>query len=368
MKKHTYIAKMQLQQIKSLKANMETNEAVMQEDFSENFAIKHQNEIMSAHWVSHGITLFTAILYQANESTSYVVVSDVLQHDKYAVYCFNNAILNHYISVLGRKLEHLHVFSDGAASQFKNRFTLSTILNPKQLHESIQDMDWSFFASAHGKGPVDGLGGTMKRTVWRRIMQGRAVINNAKDFAQVAKEACPSINVIVIGADAVSECKSSLETKWQSNPPATIPQTHQMHYARAINAHVLEVSDISPFLGSVAKFTEARIFESETESENQPEPEQMPPDPDATKSPEDDLSFNVTIGCYVVVEYDSIYYPGVVEEVCRKQYLVSVLEPCRGGWQWPRRRDAIWYSRIIKTLSSPRPVNSRGLYVFNEAF
>jgi len=150
----------------------------------------------------------------------------------------------------------------------------------------------------------------------------------------------------------------------ECNPPATIPQTHQMHYAHAINAHVLEVSDISPFLGSVAKFTEARIFETETESENQPKPEQMPPDPDATKSPEDDLSFNVTIGCYVVVEYDSIYYPGVVEEVCRKQYLVSVLERCRGGWQWPRQRDAIWYSRIIKTQSSPRPVNSREDYMF----
>jgi len=176
-------------------------------------------------------------------------------------------------------------------------------------------MDWSFSASAHGKGPVDGIGGTMKRTVWRRIMQGQADINDVKDFAQVAKEACPSINVIVIGADAVSECKSSLETKWQSNPPATIPQTHQMHYAHAINAHVLEVSDVSPFLGSVAKFTEAQIFESETESENQPEPEQMPPDPDATKSPEDDLSFNVTIGCYVVVEYDSIYYLGVASSL-----------------------------------------------------
>lgn len=29
-----------------------------------------------------------------------------------------------------QNIKHLHIFSDGAVSKFKNRFTLSTILNP----------------------------------------------------------------------------------------------------------------------------------------------------------------------------------------------------------------------------------------------
>ena len=93
---------------------------------------------MSAHWVSHGVTLFTAILFQANDATSYVVVSDELQHDKYAVYCFNKAILHQYTSVSGRHIDYLHIFSDGAASQFKNRYTLSTILDPTQYMRRLK--------------------------------------------------------------------------------------------------------------------------------------------------------------------------------------------------------------------------------------
>ena len=40
---------------------------------------------MSAHWVTNGVTLFTAVLNTKDGSKSYVVVSDDLHHDKFAV-------------------------------------------------------------------------------------------------------------------------------------------------------------------------------------------------------------------------------------------------------------------------------------------
>ena len=257
VKKHSFLAKVQLQQIKDLKTKLSENEAIMQEDFSENFSIKQQDEIMSAHWVTEGVTLFTAVIYQSGGSTSYVIVSDELHHDKYAVFCYNKAILNHYSSELCKTVTQLHVFSDGAASQFKNRYTLSTILQPQLIHNN---MDWSFFATAHGKGPVDGVGGTVKRAVWRRILQKRVVVNTAQDFAEVARNSCPNVAVIFVGKKEVGECKAQLEAVWQSKPPVAIKQTHHIHYARACNAAVLEVSDISPFTDSVTpEFREAHI-------------------------------------------------------------------------------------------------------------
>ena len=33
---------------------------------------------------------------------------------------------------------------------------------------------WNFFATSHGKGVVDGIGGTLKRTVWRHVKAERA--------------------------------------------------------------------------------------------------------------------------------------------------------------------------------------------------
>ena len=136
---------------------------MLQEDFSENFMVKQQDEIMSAHWVSNCVTVFTAILTTNTGNISYVVISDSLDHNKYSVYCFNAAILKHANE--GQTIKTLHVFSDGAGSQFKNRYTLSGILAPTELHPGLQYIDWSFFATAHGKGPVDGVGGTVKRAV-----------------------------------------------------------------------------------------------------------------------------------------------------------------------------------------------------------
>jgi len=245
LKKHCFIAKVQLQQIKQLKSSLTVEEAVIHEDFSENFVIKQQDEIMSAHWISEGVTLFTAIVTKSTSSDSYVVVSNELSHDKYSVHCYNQAILKH--ANANSEIKHLHMFSDGAGSQFKNRFSLSVLLDPKQLHPKLERMDWSFFGTAHGKGPVDGIGGTVKRTVWRRILQRRAIITSAEEFARIAEENCPSIIILYVPKETVEEVKKTLENKWNKHMPRQIPGTHALHYAVATSPSQLLVKSVSPF-------------------------------------------------------------------------------------------------------------------------
>ena len=48
--------------------------------------------------------------------------------------------------------------------------------------------DWSFFCTAHGKGPVDGVGGETKRVVWRAILQGKETVTSPREFYEVAKK------------------------------------------------------------------------------------------------------------------------------------------------------------------------------------
>ena len=52
---------------------LEEGEALLQEDVSENYSIKQQNEIMSAHWVSTGVTLLTAVLNTTDDVKSSVI-------------------------------------------------------------------------------------------------------------------------------------------------------------------------------------------------------------------------------------------------------------------------------------------------------
>ena len=124
----------------------------------------------------------------------------------------------------------LDFFSDGAGSQFKNRFTLSILLRPTLLHRNVQEVDWSFFGTAHGKGPVDGVGGTVKRAVWRRILQGQVTISTPHEFAAVAKEACPNVRILFIDAAQVATTRQELESLWEQNRPQSIPNTRQAHY------------------------------------------------------------------------------------------------------------------------------------------
>ena len=107
-----------------------------------------------------GTAVFKAVINTRTKSQSYAVISDELRHGKFVVLAFNRSILEHAFGS-GIKIQKVHFFSDGAGGQFKNCYNLSTILNPKLLHKDIGSTDWSFFATAHGKRPVDGVGGTI---------------------------------------------------------------------------------------------------------------------------------------------------------------------------------------------------------------
>ena len=58
------------------------------------------------------------------------------------------------------KRKKVYYFSDGARSQYKNRFNLlNVVYNEKGFGIKAE---WHFFATAHGKGACDGIGGCVK--------------------------------------------------------------------------------------------------------------------------------------------------------------------------------------------------------------
>ncbi|KAG8276352.1 hypothetical protein J6590_067667 [Homalodisca vitripennis] len=57
-------------------------------------------------------------------------------------------------------------------------------------------MNWNFFASSHGKGAVDGIGGMVKRIVWRAVKGRKAFVNIPEDFYRVALEKCKEIHLL----------------------------------------------------------------------------------------------------------------------------------------------------------------------------
>ena len=57
-------------------------------------------------------------------------------------------------------------------------------------------VQWNYFATAYGKGVVDGIGGTIRRLVWNAVQSRRASpVTDAKSFHEVATKLNSSVSV-----------------------------------------------------------------------------------------------------------------------------------------------------------------------------
>lgn len=206
----------------------------------------------------------------------------------------------------------------------------------------------------------------LKRSVWRRILQGNKVINNAKEFYECAKDACPNINVLFLSSDDMSCDRTILSEKWDATQPKSIPNLHKIHYVRASNPQVVAISSISPFMDNIrASFIEVTMFD-EPDSEVLEKNLHTEEPKTATKM----LEFG--IGNYIVVQYEGQKYPGIITEMNnhmgqrQKEVKVNVMHKCVGGYLWPKTKDEIWYTQeqVLDHLDPPFPINNRRLYSF----
>ncbi|KAJ8034999.1 hypothetical protein HOLleu_22069 [Holothuria leucospilota] len=126
------------------------------------------------------------------------------------------------------KISQVHYWSDGAGSQFKNKYIFANLLHHEEQFGF--NADWSFFATAHGKGPIDGIGGQVKRCVWRAVLQNRIVVNTAEEFYSAAKNLCRKITVLYVDKGVIERTAESLQELWSRT--ITIPGTLHLHYLR----------------------------------------------------------------------------------------------------------------------------------------
>ena len=91
------------------------------------------------------------------------------------------------------------IWTDGPSSEFKNRFTAAFL---KQLSGKYnKTFTWKYFASLHGKGVVNGIGGREKSLVRSTVMSKQSsapVVQSTSDFAAVVSKLMPSTKVILI--------------------------------------------------------------------------------------------------------------------------------------------------------------------------
>lgn len=206
---HHLITKKQSAYYQKVKENLKEGEALIVCDFAENYSCVVQNEVQGYHWTNEQVTIHPFVAYYRDQtgelkSVSYASVTD---HKKHMTSTFH-AFQKKFVPFLTRKmaednitLNKLFYFSDGASAQYKNKKNILNIcLHEKDFKIKIE---WHFFASCHGKGPCDGVGGCLKRYAARASLQG-TIIRNAHEFCEWAKH-LPNITTEYLSIEEIEE-------------------------------------------------------------------------------------------------------------------------------------------------------------------
>ena len=122
------------------------------------------------------MTLYTSVLWFRNQIIPHVIISDTRQHNKSAVVPFTDQILSNTPD----EVKHIEIWTDGPASQFKNQYVMTSV--PMLSVKHNVNLSWNFSATSHVKGPIDGVGATLKQQAMEKVQTRKCVINNASEY------------------------------------------------------------------------------------------------------------------------------------------------------------------------------------------
>ena len=169
---HAFIAMHQSSFSREMKLDFKDGEFQVIVDFAENYAFTVQDAVPSFHWNNDQATVYNIVIYYKEDGTvkhtSLVIISDYLTHDTVAVYTSHKILLD-FLKVRFALVAKIIYFSDGAPQQYKNYKNVINLTYHKK--DFSVEAEWQFYGTAHGKGPCDGLGATVKRAAVRASLQ-----------------------------------------------------------------------------------------------------------------------------------------------------------------------------------------------------
>lgn len=223
---HVNIKKIQANDFKNDKKS--ENVRILQIDFAMSYSCEYQNEVQSALWSRESVTLFTAASFFESQCKTFVICSDTKQKDKDSIFTFVTYLYERIFEAENDKIFKEIIWSDGPSSEFKNRFMVTLLIFLSKKYN--KKFEWKYFATSHGKGVIDGVGGNVKRLVNQkaRSQGGDAVIQNAKDFATLAATLVPSTRISFISESEITEKIQNFHPWEAAKPVPGISKFHQI--------------------------------------------------------------------------------------------------------------------------------------------
>ena len=228
-KQHVERVKIHYDQLKALKDRLPQNHAIVQMDFAENYTCQASEEVQSAYWNASMVTLHPVVSYMFHEDimehTSRVFLSDELGHNSATVFAIMKKLVSE-IKTVTPNLKHIHYYTDGPTSQYRNKSIFYIVSRHKSLFGV--SASWNYFEAGHGKGPCDGVGGSVKRMADEAVKQRKVVIQDAHDFFSCTQQhmCASSVSFIFVPQE---DCKAAQQEIDSFGELKALPGTMKIH-------------------------------------------------------------------------------------------------------------------------------------------
>jgi len=150
-----------------------------------------------------------------------------VEHNTTTVYAFQQQLVS-YLKDNHPSVKKVIYFSDGAASQYKNKKNFINMCFHKE--DFGLEVEWHFFASCHGKNASDGIGGATKRAVSKASLQriqGKQ-IPSPHEMYKFCKESIKGITYVFVKSEEVERVHNDLLKK-RYNSCKKIKGTRSFH-------------------------------------------------------------------------------------------------------------------------------------------
>ena len=117
-------------------------------------------------------------------------------------------MLDYIWETFGADVKQVEVWTDGASSQFKNKFIFAFIGITIPMRYEFK-VTWNCSATSHEKGPVDDIEGLIKQLATASLVTQQAIIKDAKSMYD-AVNAKTKIKLAVISDEYVADMLKNL--------------------------------------------------------------------------------------------------------------------------------------------------------------
>lgn len=205
-KEHASNANHQYGEQRRLKQNLKYGECLVQVDFIQNYVCMLAEAAQSSFFNQTQVTIHATCIYFRRsphgpiEHESFVHVSPHNEHHAGMVRGILTQLWETDFADMKEELQlkKVHYYSDSPYSQYRNKYMFDFI----EQHERRFKMEatWDYFETGHGKGPCDGIGGTIKRMADQAAKHGRQ-IQDAFDFVEWGQSGAVKFNVKLVAEE-----------------------------------------------------------------------------------------------------------------------------------------------------------------------